>query len=118
MSLQEFKINIPEAVLAAGELLQNSIKATVLEVHTIKPIDVETIVAAAQKTSLVITAEEHNVIGGLGSAVTEVLSRHCPRKIIPVGINDTFGESGSPDALYKKYGLTAHNICETIRLKV
>lgn len=105
-----------EAMLAAAELLGDSIKATVVEVHTIKPIDVETIVGAAENTSLVITAEEHNIIGGLGSAVAELLCRHCPRKIIPIGINDTFGESGPLDALYKKYGLTAHNICEAVRL--
>ena len=106
-----------EAMLASAELLQESIKTTVVEVHTIKPIDIETIVAMAEKTSLVITAEEHNIIGGLGSAVAEVLSLHCPRKIIPIGINDTFGESGPLDALYKTYGLTAHNICEVVRVK-
>jgi transketolase len=104
-----------EAMLAAEELLQDSINTTVVEVHTIKPIDVETIVAAAEKTSLVITAEEHNIVGGLGSAVSEVLSQHCPRKIIPIGINDCFGESGPMEALFKKYGLTARDIYEKVK---
>jgi transketolase len=77
--------------------------------HTIKPIDEDILVEAAQ-TGAIVTAEEHSVIGGLGGAVAEVLSRKCPVKIAMVGQKDTFGESGKPDELKEKYGMTAKDI--------
>jgi transketolase len=97
--------------LEAAQTLQNEgIKARVLNVHTIKPIDREAIIAAAQETGAIVTAEEHNIIGGLGSAVAEVLVETRPVPMIRVGVRDTFGESGTPDTLLEKYGLTAKNI--------
>ena len=86
------------------------ISAGVINIHTIKPIDQETIVNHAKITGGVVTAEEHSVIGGLGSAVAEVLSEACPVPMKRVGINDTFGESGNPVDLLNKYGLNAENI--------
>ena len=78
--------------------------------HTIKPLDEETVIASAKKTGKVVTAEEHSIIGGLGSAVAEVLARQCPTKQAFVGVQDLFGESGSPDDLLEKYGLTTEAI--------
>lgn len=102
-------IMVSEAMEAAERLAAEGIEIGVIDMHTIKPIDEEILVEAAE-TGPVVTAEEHSVIGGLGGAVAEVLSRKHPVKIAMVGQQDTFGESGKPDELKKKYHMTADDI--------
>ncbi|MGL5417565.1 MAG: transketolase family protein [Clostridium sp.] len=102
-----------DAALEASEMLKNEgINARVINIHTIKPIDAELIVKAAKETGAIVTAEEHNIIGGLGSAVAEVVTENCPVPVLRVGVKDTFGESGLPNQLLEKYGLTAKDIVE------
>ncbi|WP_312336490.1 transketolase family protein [Anaerospora hongkongensis] len=103
-------IMVGPAVKAAEELKQQGISARVLNIHTIKPIDKATIIKAAQDTGAIVTCEEHNIIGGLGSAVAEVLVENHPALMERVGVLDTFGESGTPNALVAKYQLTAADI--------
>jgi transketolase len=103
------------ALEAAEELKQQGIEATVINIHTIKPIDKDLIIKAAKETQAIITAEDHNIIGGLGSAVSEVLAENQPTKMIRIGINDHFGESGKPDELYEKFGLTKENIIKQVK---
>ena len=81
-----------------------------INIHTIKPIDAELLVKAAQETGKIVTVEEHSVIGGLGGAVAEVLSEQCPVKMLRIGMNDVFGESGPAVQLLEKYGLDAEGI--------
>ena len=83
-----------------------------INIHTIKPIDRDIIIRAAKETGAIVTAEEHSIIGGLGSAVAEVISENYPVPLKRIGINDTFGESGKPIELMKKYGLTSNDIVE------
>lgn len=100
-----------DACLQAAESLKDEgIKAAVVNIHTIKPVDVDTIVEMAQRTGAVVTAEEHSVIGGLGSTVAEVLAENCPVPLKRVGINDRFGQSGTPAELLQEYGLTPERI--------
>ena len=99
-----------KALDAAETLAKQGVQAEVINVHTIKPLDEETVIASAKKTGKVVTAEEHSIIGGLGSAVAEVLARQCPTKQAFVGVQDSFGESGSPNDLLEKYGLTTEDI--------
>ena len=102
-----------EMALEAKTLLsKEGINARVINIHTIKPIDKDILIKAAKETGAVVTAEEHSIIGGLGSAVSEVLSEEYPVPVVKVGIMDTFGESGKPDQLLEKYGLTTANIVE------
>jgi len=97
--------------LEAKELLKNEgIDAEVVNIHTIKPLDTELITACAQKTGAVVTAEEHSIIGGLGSAVCETLAETCPVPVLRVGVNDMYGRSGKVPPLLEMYGLTAANI--------
>jgi transketolase len=103
-------IMVPEAVKAAESLKAKGVSATVLDVHTIKPIDEDSIVKYAAATGRVVTAEEHNIMGGLGSAVAEVLGEKRPTPMIRVGVRDTFGESGDAGELLKKYGLTSADV--------
>ncbi|HCD08941.1 MAG TPA: transketolase [Thermoanaerobacter sp.] len=103
------------AIEAADKLKEEGIEATVVNIHTIKPIDKDLIVEVAKKTGKVITAEEHSIIGGLGSAVAEVLSEEYPVKIKRIGIRDEFGQSGSPKKLLKHYGLTAEDIVKAAK---
>ena len=99
------------AALEAAEMLaEEGISATVLNMPTIKPIDEDAIVAAANATGAIVTCEEHSIIGGLGSAVAEVLAEKASARLVRVGVKDTFGESGKPADLLKKYGLTAADI--------
>ena len=100
---------------AAEKLAADGIDAEVINIHTIKPIDADLIVASAQKTGKVVTAEEHSVIGGLGGAVAEVLTEKAPTKQLRIGINDVFGESGPAAELVKKYGLDADSIYEKVK---
>lgn len=99
-----------KALDAAETLAKQGVQAEVINVHTIKPLDEETVIASAKKTGKVVTAEEHSIIGGLGSAVAEVLARQCPTKQAFVSVQDSFGESGSPNDLLEKYGLTTEAI--------
>lgn len=102
--------------LEAAKILESEgINARVINIHTIKPIDKEIIVKAAKETGLVITVEEHSIIGGLGSAVTEVLSEEYPTKVIRIGMNDQFGVSGPAPKLLEKYGLCADNIAKVTK---
>lgn len=102
-----------EAALEAAEMLgKDGISARVINIHTIKPIDRELLVKAAKETGALVTAEEHSVIGGLGSAVSEVLTEEYPVPVLKVGVQDKFGESGKPNELLKAYGLTAKDIAE------
>ena len=100
---------------AAEKLAADGIDAKVINIHTIKPIDEELIVAAAKETGKVVTVEEHSVIGGLGSAVCDVLSEKLPTSVLKIGVMDTFGESGPAVELIKKYGLDADSICEKVK---
>lgn len=108
-------IMLSKAIEAKEELAKEGINVRVINIHTIKPIDSEIIIKAAKETGAIVTAEEHNIIGGLGSAVAEVLVENTPVPLERVGVKDTFGESGSGDALLEKYGLTKENIVESIK---
>ncbi|MDG1158284.1 MAG: transketolase family protein [Flavobacteriales bacterium] len=99
-----------EAIEAAHALEAKGISAEVINIHTIKPLDEEAIIKSARKTGCVVTAEEHQIIGGLGSVVSQCLAQNCPTPIEFVGVNDSFGESGKPADLMQKYGLNAENI--------
>ncbi|MCF8298371.1 MAG: transketolase family protein [Saprospiraceae bacterium] len=99
-----------EALQAAYKLKEEGISARVINIHTIKPIDKEIIIKAAKETGAIVTAEEHQIQGGFGSAIAEVLAENFPVPVEFVGVNDTFGESGQPKELMEKYGLTSHAI--------
>lgn len=108
-------IVVPEALEAAQMAEKDGISVTVVNVHTIKPIDREVVVDMAKKHSKLISVEEHSIIGGLGSAISEVLTDEYPCKLIRLGIKDTFGESGTVDELMNKYGLNAKAIYEALK---
>lgn len=104
-----------EALISAETLEKEGISAMVINNHTVKPIDAKTITEAAQKTGAVVTAEEHQVMGGMGSAVLEVLAKECPVPVQMVGVMDRFGESGQPEMLMKEFGLCSKKIEEAAR---
>ncbi|MGI6190832.1 transketolase family protein [Eubacterium sp. F2] len=108
-------IMVASAMEAASQMAEEGIDVRVIDIHTLKPLDEDIIVKAAQETGKIVTAEEHSVIGGLGGAVAEVTARKCPCRIAMVGQHDTFGESGNPDELREKYGMTAADIVNAIR---
>ena len=108
-------IMVNEAVIAHEELKSEGINVRVINMSTIKPIDEELIIKAAKETKAIITAEEHSVIGGLGAAVSEVVSEECPVIVKKVGVNDVFGESGTPAELLEKHGLTAKNLVKIVK---
>ena len=108
-------IMVYEAIKASEQLALEGINARVINMSTIKPIDKELIINAARETKAIVTAEEHSIIGGLGSAVSEVVSEECPVVVKKIGVKDTFGESGTPAELLKKYGLTAEDIVNTVK---
>jgi transketolase len=103
-------VMVAEALDAAEELAKQNIDAEVINLHTIKPMDREAVVASAKKTGCVVTAEEHQLFGGMGGAVEEVLAQEYPVPVEMVGIKDTFGESGQPRELMEKYGITSKEI--------
>jgi len=105
-------VEVARAMDSAEQLKQEGISARVVNMSTIKPIDVELLAACAEETDCMVTAEDHNVLGGLGGAVSEVLVKTCPIPVEFVGINDTIGESGEPDELAEKYGLTGPHIAK------
>ncbi len=104
-----------EALLAADLLKKENLDVRVINLHTVKPIDQETIIKAAKETGAVVTAEEHTIHGGMGSAVAEVLIQHCFIPMKMVGIADTFGQSGEPQELMKKFKLTAADLVEAVK---
>lgn len=105
--------------LEAAKLLENEgISARVVNVHTIKPIDADNVAACAAETGAIVTAEEHNIIGGLGSAVSEVVCERCPVPVLRVGVEDCFGRSGKVPALLEMYGLTPAHIAEKAKAAV
>ncbi|KGN00401.1 transketolase [Clostridium botulinum] len=108
-------IMVEAALEAYNMLAEEGIKVKVINIHTIKPIDTELITKAAQETGVIVTAEEHSVIGGLGSTVCEVVSETHPVPVMKVGIKDVFGESGKPNELLKAYGLTAEDIVKAVK---
>ena len=108
-------IMVAAAAEAAEALAAEGIDVRVIDIHTIKPIDEEAVIKAAEETGAIVTAEEHSVIGGLGSAVAEVIVKNAPVKMAMVGQQDTFGESGKPDELRKKYGMTAGDITAAVK---
>ena len=109
---------VDAAIEARNILAQEGIDVRVINIHTIKPFDTELITTAAKETGAIVTAEEHSIIGGLGSAVTETVSETCPVPVFRVGVKDTFGESGKPEQLLEKYGLTAKDIADKVRIAV
>ncbi len=108
-------IMVSKAMEAAEALSGEGISARVIDMHTVKPLDEDIIKKAAAETGRIVTAEEHSVIGGLGSAVAEVVCRENPCRVYMVGQRDTFGESGKPDELLAKYGMTASDIIAAVR---
>lgn len=110
-------VTVAEALKAKETLEEKGINIRVVDMHTIKPIDEDIIIKSAQETKKLISIEDHNVIGGLGSAISEVLTEKCPTKLIRLGINDTFGKSGKAEELMKYFGITAENIVELLGSK-
>ena len=106
---------VNEAVIAADMLKEEGIDARVINIHTIKPLDREIIVKAAKETGAIVTAEEHSVIGGLGSAVAEVVTEECPVPVVKLGVYDTFGKSGPADKLLDIFGLRAKDIVVKVK---
>ena len=100
---------------AAEKLAADGVDAEVINIHTIKPLDEDLVIASAKKTGKVVIVEEHSVIGGLGSAVCDCLSEKCPTKALKIGINDVFGESGPALELIAKYGLDAESIYQKVK---
>ena len=106
---------VNEAIIAHEALKSEGINVRVINMSTIKPIDRELIINAAKETKAIVTAEEHSIVGGLGSAVSEVVSEECPVVVKKVGVKDVFGESGTPAELLEKHGLTAKHIVESVK---
>ncbi len=106
---------VNEALTAAEILAANGVDAEVINIHTIKPIDEQIICETAAKTGRVLTVEEHSIIGGLGSAVCDVLSKSCPTRVVKIGVNDEFGHSGPAVKLLEQFGLCADNIVKTAK---
>ena len=108
-------VTVIEALKAQETLKEQGIDIRVIDMHTIKPIDKEIIIKAAKETKKIITIEDHNIIGGLGTAVMEVLSENYPKKVTRLGINDVFGRSGKAEKLMEVYGITANDIVMAIK---
>ncbi len=108
-------LEVNESMQAAEILAKEGIDAKVINIHTIKPLDEELVVASAKETGAVVTVEEHNIMGGLGGAVAEVLSEKAPTKMLRIGVNDRFGESGPAPVLIKKFGLDGEGIAAKVK---
>ena len=108
-------IMVDVALEAKDLLAAEGINARVINIHTLKPIDTELLEKAAKETNAIVTVEEHNIIGGLGSAVSEAVCETYPVPVVKVGVRDVFGESGLPNQLLEKYGLTANNVVESAK---
>ena len=109
---------VNEARIAADMLEAEGISVRVINIHTIKPLDKEIICKAAQETGVIVTAEEHSVIGGLGSAVAEAVTECCPVPVVKIGVNDVYGHSGPAVDLLKEFGLSAENIVEKVKYAI
>lgn len=109
---------VNEARIAADTLEKEGISARVINIHTIKPLDKEIICKAAKETGVIVTAEEHSIIGGLGSAVADSVTECCPVPVVKVGVNDVFGHSGPAVDLLKEFGLSAENIVEKVKYAI
>lgn len=107
-------VTVTEALKAKEELAKKGIDIRVVDIHTIKPIDKEMIIKCARETEKLISIEDHNIIGGLGSAISEVLTENAPKKLIRLGINDTFGKSGKAEELMAYFNITSGNIVNAI----
>lgn len=107
-------VTVAEAIKAQEILKEKQIDVRVVDIHTIKPIDRDIIVKCAMETKKLISIEDHNVIGGLGSAISEVLTDECPTKLVRLGINDTFGKSGKAEELMRYFGITAENLVKIL----
>ena len=108
-------IMVNEAFIAAEKLAEEGIDVRDIDIHTIKPIDSDAIIKAAEETKAIVTAEEHSIVGGLGSAVAEVVVKSAPVRMAMVGQQDTYGESGKPDQLKEKYGMTSADIINAVK---
>jgi transketolase len=104
-----------KAIEAGEQLAAQGISAEIINIHTIKPLDNSAVIASAKKTRCVVTAEEHQMNGGLGDSIAQLLARELPTPLEMVAVNDSFGESGTPDQLMTKYGLDAVNIVEAAK---
>lgn len=107
-------VTVSEAIRAQEILENKGIKVRVVDIHTVKPIDKDMVIKCAKETKKLISVEDHNVIGGLGSAISEVLTEEYPVKLVRMGINDTFGKSGKAIELMQYFGITAENIVEKV----
>ena len=107
-------VTVSEALKAQEQLKEKGIDIRVVDIHTIKPIDKEMIIKCAKETKKLISIEDHSIIGGLGSAISEVLTENYPAKLEKIGVNDTFGKSGKAEELMKYFGLTCENIINVI----
>ena len=107
-------VTVSEAIRAQEILENKGIKVRVVDIHTVKPIDRDMVIKCAKETKKLISVEDHNVIGGLGSAISEVLTEEYPVKLVRMGINDTFGKSGKAIELMQYFGITAENIVEKV----
>ena len=108
-------IMVNEALLAADRLADENISVRVVDMHTVKPVDEDAIISAARETKGIVTAEEHNIIGGLGSVVAGITAKYCPVRIAMVGIQDRFGQSGKPAELMEEYNITAGDIVRAVK---
>jgi transketolase len=109
-------IMVSKCLEAARELSQEGIEVSVVDMHTVKPLDCDLVIRQARATGAILTVEEHNIIGGLGSAVCEAVSAEFPVPVVRMGINDAFGQSGSPDELLQHYNLTVDQIMHNVRI--
>ncbi len=114
VAIISYGIMVAESLVAAKNLLEKGIKARVINVHSIRPFDNETILACARQTKGIVVCEEHSVIGGLASSVDEVVAENCPTKVVRIGVKNRFGQSGEPSELLKEYNLTASHIEKTV----
>ncbi len=108
-------VTVPEALIAQEKLKAEGINVRVVDIHTIKPIDKELIIKCAKETNKLISVEDHSIIGGLGSAISDVLTEEYPKKLVKIGINDTFGKSGKAGELLEYFGLTSKYIIEEVK---
>ena len=115
MTNQQFTEKSREALAAAEKLAAEGISARVIDMHTIKPLDEEIVLKAARETGAIVTSEEANVIGGLGSAVCECVAAGCPVPVVRHGVKDEFGRSGAAKQVLAAYGLTADGIAQAVR---
>ena len=118
MALLACGVLVTEALTAAEALAADGIEVTVVDMHTLKPLDSALVQQLAADCGALVTAEDHSIIGGLGGAVAEMLASNCPVPLERVGVNDTFGESGEGDELLEKYGLSSQHIIAAARRAV